>query len=65
MHQTALELNGKPLSFKSLTQIGQRSIALSADAEALVRVGMARIVVEDAIAERASRSMARPPASAR
>ena len=55
MHQTALELNGKPLSFKSLTQIGQRSVALSANAEALVGVGMARIVVEDAIAERASR----------
>ena len=50
MQQTALELNGKPLSFKSLIQIGQRSVMLSANLDALVKVGMARTVVEDAIA---------------
>ena len=50
MQQSSLALDGKPLSFKTLTQIGQRSIALSADVEALVKVGMARIVVEDRIA---------------
>jgi histidine ammonia-lyase len=45
-----LTLSGKPLSFAMLARIGQRAIALEADPAALLRVDVARQVVEDKIA---------------
>lgn len=50
MQHATLALNGKPLSFKTLTQIGERGVALTADPDALVRVAMARTIVENRIA---------------
>jgi histidine ammonia-lyase len=43
-------LDGKPLSLGTLARIGARRVALSADAEAMSRVDIARRVVEERIA---------------
>ena len=61
---TPIILNGKPLSFADIALIGARKTHLLADRAAMERVRRAREVIEEAIAT-ASRSMARPPASAR
>ncbi|HTO28373.1 MAG TPA: aromatic amino acid lyase, partial [Devosia sp.] len=45
-----ITLSGKPLSFADMARIGARQARLVADANALVRVAQARIVVEEAIA---------------
>ena len=45
-----ITLSGKPLSFSDIARIGARKARLVADADALVRVARARVVVEEAIA---------------
>jgi len=45
-----LTLDGKPMSFASLTRVGARAVSLEADAAAMARVDIARKVVEDKIA---------------
>lgn len=45
-----LTLNGRPMSFASLTRVGARAVSLEADAAAMARVDVARKVVEDKIA---------------
>ncbi len=43
-------LNGKPMSFAKLARIGQRVATLEADADAMIRVDLARYAVDDKIA---------------
>ena len=45
-----ITLSGKPLSFSDIARIGARKARLVADADALVRVARARVVIEEAIA---------------
>jgi histidine ammonia-lyase len=45
-----LSLSGKPLSFANLTRIGARGVAIEADPLAMLRVDVARKVLDDKIA---------------
>lgn len=49
-HSGTLTLSGKPLSFASLARIGQRGVAVEADPTAMIRVDVARKVLDDKIA---------------
>lgn len=46
----SLSLNGRPLSFVSLARIGARAVSLEADPVAMMRVDVARKVVDDKLA---------------